>query len=132
MGNHIACKDGCSSSSNEVDCNRQTNKEAGVVNICQSYAAKDASCSTCSLLCNSGHELAIRVEVFGKSATAFVNFRLKRSSKITIKGGFGNPYPYCIKWRLSEMKYELKLRKLSLVSDLIEVNHIFRVKHKRN
>ena len=103
-------------------------RSQGVVNICQSYAAKDASCT---LLCNSGHELAIRVEVFGRSDTAFVNFRLKRSSKITIKGGFGNPYPYCIKWKLSEIKYELKVHKLSLVSDLIELNHIFRVKHKR-
>ena len=103
-------------------------RSQGVVNICQSYAAKDASCT---LLCNSGHELAIRVEVFGRSDTAFVNFRLKRSSKITIKGGFGNHYPYCIKWKLSEMKYELKVHKLSLVSNLIELNHIFRVKHKR-
>ena len=28
VGSHIAWKDGCSSSSNEVDCNRQTNKKA--------------------------------------------------------------------------------------------------------
>ena len=102
-------------------------RRQGIVDICQSYPAKDCSCT---LLCNSGHELAICVEVLGRSDTAFVNFRLKRNSKITIKGGFGNPYPYCIKWRLAEMKYELKVHKLSLVSDLIEVNHIFRVKHK--
>ena len=52
------------------------------------------------------------------------------NSKITIKGGLGNPYPYCIKWKLAEMKYKLEVHKLSLVSDLIKVNHIFRVNHK--
>ena len=67
--------------------------------------------------------------MFGRRDTAFVNFRLKANSKITIKGGLGNPYLYGTKWRLAEMKYKLEVHKLSLVSDLIKVNHIFRVKH---
>jgi len=102
-------------------------RRQGVVNIYQSYTAKDCSCT---LVYNSGLQLANRVEVFGRRDTAFVNFRLKANSKITIKGGLGNRYPYCIKWKLAEMKYKLEVHKLSLVSDLIKVNHIFRVNHK--
>lgn len=82
----------------------------GVVNIYQSYTAKDCCCT---LVCNSGPQLAIRVEVFGRRDTAFVNFRLKANSKITIKGGLGNPYPYCIKWKLAEMKSKLEVHKRS-------------------
>ena len=36
-------------------------------------------------------------------------------TKISLQGGYtsaGNPYPYCIKWRLAKMKYELKVCKI--------------------
>lgn len=52
-------------------------RRQGVVNVYQSYTAKDCCCT---LVYNSGPQLAIRVEVFGRRDTAFVNFRLKANS----------------------------------------------------
>ena len=76
-------------------------RRQGVVTI---RASKD-----CTVLRNPGQELAIHVEVFGRRDTAFVNFHLKRNCKITLNGRFEDLYLYCIKWRLAEMKYELKV-----------------------
>ncbi len=76
----------------------------------------------------------IRVEVFSlpsgdSSVTDFMNFHLPRSKMITIRDTTGKPYPYCISWSLGKMRYKLKICRLSLVSELIALNHLFQVRH---
>jgi len=39
------------------------------------------------------------------------------------------PYPYCIKWTMRKMRYQLKVSKLSLISGLIGLNSLFNVTH---
>ena len=80
----------------------------------------------------------IRAEVFhppprGRTGAEILNFHLRRSTRVTLlcTSSPNSPYSYHIKWKLANMKYKLKVCKLSLISELIALNNIFTVCHGR-
>ena len=64
------------------------------------------------------------------SATTYcVNFRLTQRTILRLLHTGCAPYPYCIKWQMGRMHYQLKVSKLSRISGLISLNGVFNVKH---
>ena len=77
--------------------------------------------------------LMLHVEVFssGPSGTYNVNFRLAQGTKVELEYSGSTISPYHIKWTMGRMHYTLKVCRLSLVSNLMDLNWMFDVRHIR-
>ena len=75
--------------------------------------------------------LMLDVEVFssGPSGTYNVNFRLAQGMKVELEYSGSTISPYHIKWTMGRMHYTLKVCRLSLVSNLMDLNWMFDIRH---